>query len=314
MKKYIIITIILLTSFSFANDLSNVEFSIENEDINRFVVEDIDYLKKINKEHTIKYYSYEPIDEVGDYTYYDVAGIERKMVIDKSVLPNNIVWNKKHNIYDKESPLNYDMYYGVDVSKHNGNINWKKVKDAGFDFAFVRIAYRGYGKSGTLLKDERGIINLKEAKANGLKIGAYVFSQSINEDEALEEAKFAVKLLNDSSIILDLPLVYDVETIKDHIARTDDISGEQFTKNAICFLEYVKKSGFTPAIYSNLVWESYYFDMSKFNDYDIWLADYSEFPQTPYHYKYWQFSEFGKVAGITDIGGFVDLNVRFERR
>ena len=207
----------------------------------------------------------------------------------------------------KKSPVGYKMRYGIDISKHNGNVDFNKVKKAGFDFVFIRIAYRGYGSKGNLKVDEMQDKYLKEAKEAGLKVGAYVFSQSINEEEAKEEAKLAIDLLKDYK--LDLSLVFDPETIKGDTARTDDISGEQFTKNAIVFCEEVKRAGITPAIYSNLVWEDYYYNLEKLKDYEIWYADYNKLPQTPYNFKYWQFSEVGIVDGID---GNVDLNVMIE--
>ena len=103
-----------------------------------------------------------------------------------------------------------------------------------------------------------------------------------------------------------MPLVFDPETIKGDIARTDDVTADQFTKNAIVFCDEVKKAGFTPAIYSNMVWEDYYYDLEKLKDYEIWYADYNKIPQTPYNFKYWQFSEVGIVDGID---GEVDLNI-----
>lgn len=277
---------------------------------NNNVVEDINELKQMGKEHSVKYYSYMPeyepyIDNI--YPYFDVGMNQRYLIHNKSLKQNSYEWTSDEGVMSKIPPKNRKMSYGIDISKHNGKIDFKKVKEAGFEFSFIRIAYRGYGKAGNLKEDEMYKTNLKNAKEAGLKIGAYVFSQAINEEEAMEEAKFAVDLLKGYS--LDLPLVYDPETIKGDIARTDNIGGLQFTKNAIVFCEEIKKSGFTPAIYSNLVWEDYYYDLSKLQDYDIWYADYSKIPQTPYNFKYWQFSEVGIVDGVD---GLVDLNIMIE--
>lgn len=289
----------------------DVKFSLgKSVEYNNNVVEDVEVLKQIGKEHSVKYYSYMPEtkpDGENIYPYYDVGMNQRYLIHNKSLKQNDYVWTSDEGVMSKTSPKNRRMSYGIDISKHNGNIDFKKVKEAGFEFAFIRIAYRGYGKAGNLKEDEMCKINLKNAKDAGLKIGAYVFSQAIDENEAIEEAKFAVDLLKGYE--LDLPLVFDPETIKGDIARTDNVSGLQFTKNAISFCEEIKKSGFTPAIYSNLVWEDYYYDLSKLQDYDIWYADYSNIPQTPYNFKYWQFSEVGIVDGVS---GLVDLNVMIE--
>ena len=286
--------------------------SIEYDNI---IVENEEELKKIGKEHSTKYYAY-----INDYSYlsesernsrtfeyYDVANNKRFMKVNESITKNNYKWDDDEGVMSKKSPVGYKMRYGIDISKHNGNVDFNKVKKAGFDFVFIRIAYRGYGSKGNLKVDEMQDKYLKEAKEAGLKVGAYVFSQSINEEEAKEEAKLAIDLLKDYK--LDLSLVFDPETIKGDTARTDDISGEQFTKNAIVFCEEVKRAGITPAIYSNLVWEDYYYNLEKLKDYEIWYADYNKLPQTPYNFKYWQFSEVGIVDGID---GNVDLNVMIE--
>ena len=261
-----------------------------------------------NGRHSVKYYSYqaETLKE-GELQYRDVSGNLRGLLIDSNVNKNEYEW--EGSVYDGFAPKGYEISYGIDVSHHNKIIDWQKVKNAGFEFAFIRIMYRGYGYRGSLNVDERALENLKNAKSAGLQIGAYVFSQATNANEALEEAKFSIELLSD--IELDLPLVFDPETIKTEVSRTDDVKGEQFTKNAIAFCDYVKARGYKTAIYSNLVWEDYYFDMAKLNDYEIWYADYEKFPQTPYHFTYWQFTEAGIVDGIE---GNVDLNVWIKKK
>ena len=283
------------------NNIKKAKFDISTEKYQEYnVVESKSYT---NGRHSVKYYSYqaETINE-GEMQYRDVSGNIRGLLVDSNVNKNEYEW--KGSVYDGFAPKGYEMSYGVDVSHHNRDIDWQKVKNAGFEFAFIRIMYRGYGYRGSLNVDEKALENLKNAKSAGLKIGAYVFSQATNANEALEEAKFSIDLLND--IELDLPLVFDPETIKTEVSRTDDVKGEQFTKNAIAFCDYVRARGYKTAIYSNLVWEDYYFDMAKLNDYEIWYADYEKFPQTPYHFTYWQFTSSGIVDGIE---GNVDLNV-----
>ncbi len=231
------------------------------------------------------------------------------MFLDQDAYASDVVWDIENPISKKGSPLNYNVSIGIDVSKYNGKIDWDKVKNAGINFAIVRLVYRGYGKKGTLLEDQKGIENLINAKNAGLKIGAYIFSQAINIEETLEEAQFAIKLLNDNNITLDLPLVYDPETIRGAVARTDNVTSETFTNNAIAFSKYVLTQNMTPAIYANMIWEDYYFDMAKLREYDFWYADYYDFPFTPYKYKFWQFTEKGIVSGID---GYVDLNMMLE--
>lgn len=205
-----------------------------------------------------------------------------------------------------------DYYYslvGVDVSKFQKNIDWEKVKESGIDFAIVRVAYRGYGKAGSLNEDEYYRKNLTGAKEAGLDVGVYIYSQAINEEEAIEEADYICGLIEEYDVTL--PVVYDPEHVDNDVARTDEVSSEQFTKNARAFCDRVKTYGYEPMIYANMLWEAYEFDLSELNDIPFWYADYENLPQSPYDFKMWQYTQAGKVSGIN---GNVDLNVMYVQK
>lgn len=205
-----------------------------------------------------------------------------------------------------EGDATYSLRKGVDVSSHQGDIDWSKVKADGYDFAFIRIGFRGYGSTGSLNEDRQFSANLTQAQAAGLDVGVYFFSQAINEAEALEEAEFVLKLLDQAP--LQLPVVYDPELIRDDQARTDNVTGEQFTKNTLVFCQAIQQAGYEPMIYSNMIWEGSLFDMKQLEAYPVWYADYEPVPQTPYHFAFWQYSCQGQVRGIN---GPVDLDVQF---
>ncbi|WP_051197451.1 glycoside hydrolase family 3 N-terminal domain-containing protein [Butyrivibrio sp. MB2005] len=225
--------------------------------------------------------------------------------------------------YLKYSDDKYSSRMGIDVSYHNGDIDWNKVKAAGIDFAFIRIAYRGYGQEGKLNKDSKFEDNYKQAKIAGLDVGVYIFSQAINEAEAEEEADFVLNILNGRE--LDLPVVYDPESIlikgtaePDKDARTYEIfeNRSQFTANTISFFKKIKESvyDYTPGIYSNMLWEAHNLNLSeiqaefsKSGDIPVWYADYEELPQTPYNFNFWQYSSEAKIDGVS---GRVDVNVQ----
>lgn len=231
------------------------------------------------------------------------------VVIDPTVLSHSYNWNclKRDGAQiSYEGDSSYFIRRGLDVSYHQGAIDWRKVKDDGYDFAFIRIGYRGYGTEGTINEDKKFKTNLIDAQAAGLDVGVYFFSQAVNEEEALEEAEFVIEQL--SGMDLQLPIVYDPELIRDHDARTDDVTGEQFTMNAIAFCEAVSQAGFEPMIYSNMVWEGFLFDMKQLENYPFWYADYEPIPQTPYHFIFWQYTDKGQVNGIS---GAVDLDIQF---
>lgn len=204
-----------------------------------------------------------------------------------------------------EGDSNYRCRLGVDVSHHNGDINWEKVREAGYEFAFLRIGYRGYGQAGSVCLDRKFLQNIQYAKAAGIDVGVYFFSQAVNEEEAEEEAAFVLKNLEGYD--LQLPVVYDPESILDAEARTDDVSGKQFTKNTIVFCRKIAKAGYQPMIYSNMLWEAYQFELEKLSEYPVWYADYEKLPQTPYAFEYWQYSNEGIVDGIA---GAVDLDIQ----
>lgn len=200
----------------------------------------------------------------------------------------------------------YAIRKGIDVSEHQGDIDWGRVKAAGYDFAFLRIGYRGYGEQGTLCADAKFQQNIVNAHNAGVEVGVYLFSQAVSEDEALQEAGLVLEQLQGHS--LELPVVFDPERIRDDAARTDNVTGEQFTKNTVLFCEKMKEAGYQPMIYSNMLWEAFEYDMEALADYPIWYADYEPVPQTPYYFSFWQYSEKGSVDGIA---GNVDLNVQF---
>lgn len=204
---------------------------------------------------------------------------------------------------------NYSSRLGVDVSYHQGSIDWKKVKADGYDFAMIRIGYRGYGTEGTLNLDTSFHENIKNAQEAGLDVGVYFFAQAINEKEALEEAEFVLEYLNGYQ--LQLPVVYDPESILDDEARTDNVTGEQFTKNTEVFCKRIQEAGYDPMIYSNMLWEAYELDLEQLAAYPIWYADYEPLPQTPYDFTMWQYSNNGTVDGIE---GATDLNIQFIKK
>lgn len=205
--------------------------------------------------------------------------------------------------YEGDSRYTYRL--GVDVSHHQGTINWQAVKDAGIGFVFLRIGYRGYGTEGVMKPDTQFADNIRNAQDAGIDVGVYFFSQAVSEEEAREEAEFVLQMLKGYE--LQLPVVYDPENILDDVARTDNVTGEQFTKNTLLFCDLVREAGYEPMIYSNMLWEAYQYDMTQLEGIPIWYADYEPAPQTPYYFTFWQYTNEGHVAGIS---GAVDLDIQ----
>lgn len=248
-------------------------------------------------------------DEV--LTFVDAHGNWYQTIINPNVPKNPYDKNK---FVSESGKMRYDdgkytSRLGVDVSEHQGDINWQEVKNSGIDFAFIRIGYRGYGQSGVIKADARFDDNIAKAKAAGIDVGVYFFSQAINEDEAREEARFVLEHLQGRG--LDLPVVYDPENILDDVARTDNVTPEQFTKNTIAFNEVIKAAGYKPMTYSNMLWEAFQLDMTRLQEYPVWYADYEPKPQTPYDFTFWQYSEKSTVPGIS---GIADMNIQILKK
>lgn len=200
----------------------------------------------------------------------------------------------------------YRTALGIDVSSYQEDVDWQQVAAAGYEFAFIRIGYRGYGTEGTLNLDKYFQQNLTGAKAAGLKVGAYFFSQAISTAEAMEEALFVLQALNGQS--LDYPLVYDWETISASGARTKGLSNTVLTDCAITFCTAVAQSGYIPMIYYNRPVGYQHYQLDRLTAYDVWFAQYADKPSMYYNYRIWQYSDSGSVPGVK---GKVDMNIAF---
>ena len=197
-------------------------------------------------------------------------------------------------------------YKGIDVSKHQGEIDWAKVAADGVKFAFIRVGNRGYG-SGAIVEDAQFEANIKGAISNGIQVGVYFFSQAINEQEAMEEAKFVLDKIAPYKV--QCPIVIDVEKVADSEARMNKISSEQRTANTLVFLQAVEDAGYEAMLYHNMEMGLLMLDLAQFEEYNKWFAYYNKEIYYPYAFDVWQYSDKGKVNGIN---GDVDLNISFK--
>lgn len=193
----------------------------------------------------------------------------------------------------------------LDVSSHQGAINWQQVHDAGINFAIIRVAYRGY-ETGRLVEDARAAYNIQQARACGIKVGLYVFDQSIDEAEAVDEASLAIRYARTYGC--DMPIYIDSEWGNSKgTGRGDTISPEQRTANIVAFCETVKNAGFTPGVYASASWFYTHLNYSAVSGYNIWVAHYTSnsAPSFSGNWYLWQFTSQGQVPGIATN---VDVN------
>lgn len=198
-------------------------------------------------------------------------------------------------------------YVGVDVSKHTGTINFTSVKAAGVDYVMIRLGSRGYS-TGQIALDENFKENIEGAIAAGLEVGVYFYSQAITQEEALQEANFVIQNLEPYRASVKYPVAFDMEFVSNDKSRVDGLSREDKTTVAAAFLEGVKAAGYVPMIYGDKEWLIKEIDMTKLQNFDVWLSQETDIPDYPYQYTMWQYSTEGVLNGIS---GNADLNICF---
>ena len=192
---------------------------------------------------------------------------------------------------------------GIDVSAHQGAIDWAAVKSAGVSFAIIRVGFRGYG-TGRLVEDSYFRQNLQGAASNGIRVGAYIFSAATNEAEAVEEASLAINLIKGYNI--SYPVYIDMESSGTGTGRADNLSVATRTAIVHAFCRTVANAGYKPGVYSNTTWYNNYLNAPEFTKYSIWLAQYNtHVTYTRTKYDIWQYSSKGSIPGI---GTRVDMN------
>lgn len=261
----------------------------------------------------------ESVKERVEKNYYDVSG--KKVLMEDStfgeiwipVLENVPAFSKDKELLKTRNgrkfyveDLEITSLLGVDVSVHQDNIDWAKVKQAGIDFAMVRLGFRGYG-TGEAQLDENYVQNIEGARAAGLDAGVYFFSQAVTVDEAIEEAQMVIDSLD--GLDVNYPVVYDWEIIYDDSARTDNVPVDVLTDCCVAFCEAIEDAGYTPMIYQNKKTTMFKLDLERLTDYDFWLAEYNSEPTYYYDFTMWQYTSEGSVPGIE---GDVDLNISFK--
>lgn len=183
---------------------------------------------------------------------------------------------------------------GIDVSKHQGTIDWAKVKADGIEFAIIRI---GYGGSAPV-KDEQFENNYKNARANGVKVGVYIYSYADSESDVKKEYEAVINWLGGRA--LDLPVYYDVEDKK-----MSGLSKATLSNYVKTFCDKIENAGYWAGIYANKSWLETKLDMNTLKDYTVWLAQWTSNPTYKGSYAMWQYSDNGSVNGIS---GRVDMN------
>lgn len=204
---------------------------------------------------------------------------------------------RKIEIFEKASDIKVSEK-GIDVSEHQGKIDWKLVKEKGVEFAIIRA---GYGMLESQ-KDKCFDFNYENAKANGIKVGAYWYSYAKSIQEAEQEADVFLKTIQGKQF--EYPVYFDIED------KTQENLGVQLlTDIALVFCNKVQSKGYYVGLYCNPNWIDYKLNKERLKVFDKWLAHWTDRPAYGSEFGgLWQYSASGKINGIaTDV----DLNYSY---
>jgi GH25 family lysozyme M1 (1,4-beta-N-acetylmuramidase) len=189
---------------------------------------------------------------------------------------------------------------GIDVSKYNGEINWRQVAQDDVSFAFIRASVGVVLRTGyELNKDPMFEYNATQALANGIEVGAYHHACFTSEARMRSEAEVFLEQLR--LVDITYPVSIDQEINPARLSR------ERLTELTRQFADIISRAGYTVMIYSyqNFIRDN--IDVEGLGNYKLWLANYNETPKYIAH-SIWQYTSSGRVSGI---GGPVDLNVLY---
>lgn len=190
---------------------------------------------------------------------------------------------------------------GIDVSEHNGVVNWPAAKKAGIGFAVIRIGY------GTTHIDNQWEQNIRGALAQGIPVGIYHFSYALTAAGAKAEADFVLSLLAPYTGKITLPVFFDFEYDTVDYAKKQGVTlgASAFNAHTVAFCERIKSAGYTAGTYYNLDYLRRYVDMDTISGYVRWYAQYSSTPSASGH-DIWQYSSSYTIPGCS---GRFDVNL-----
>lgn len=246
-------------------------------------------------------------EEIEQLTLTLTDGTEQTIDITDDLTRN--AYDKEQFVYQKPEMKYYidgkqSSTFGVDISSRLGEVDFSKLRKAGCDFCMVRIGQRGYS-SGKIVMDENYKTNLEAAKKAGMKLGVYFYSQAISRDEILEEADSLLDAIDGYAITY--PVMFDMESVTDDLARTDALDVATRTRLAKLFMDEIKDAGYEVILYGDLEWLLTKLDLKSLSDYDVCVSQDSDTPDYPYEFQMWQYKS-ATINGIDeDTRLFVSL-------
>lgn len=189
---------------------------------------------------------------------------------------------------------------GIDVSEHNGTLDWGKIKAAGIEYAIIR---GGYGRYKV---DSECIANLKGAAANGIPVGIYWFSYALDAASAREEARKCLETISGYDVTLPIYFDFEYDTVEYAKKQGVTLGRQAFNDHAVAFCEAVEAGGYAAGVYYNLDYLNRFVDTSRLGGYSVWYAQYASSPNIS-AYDIWQYSSSGTISGLSGRFDFNDL-------
>ncbi len=185
-------------------------------------------------------------------------------------------------------------FTGIDVSHHQGRIDWEKVKESDVDFVIIRC---GYAEDKTEYDDRYWEYNVSACERLGIPYGVYLYSYAENVEDALSEADHVLRLIDGKN--LSMPIYYDLE--ENYMIETE----MDFAAVATAFCEKIAAAGYPVGIYANLNWWTHYLTDECFDNWYRWVARWNNECGYDGDLAIWQYYNMGVVDGIN---GDVDMN------
>ena len=191
--------------------------------------------------------------------------------------------------------FNSNGYWGIDVSHHQGEVNWEAIKAAGIDFAVIRC---GYGDDLVSQDDRQWHRNVSECERLGIPYGVYLYSYATDASMAASEAAHTLRLLEGHNP--DLPVFYDMEENRQLVLGVAGLA-----ELARTYCDTLVAAGYDVGVYASLNWWQYYLTDPVFENWYRWIAEWRSSCTYTGRYEVWQYTDCGTIDGIT---GLVDMN------
>ena len=228
---------------------------------------------------------------------------------DKKVFTIEITSNSNYNTnftdkYGNQTNMNINVFFsivGIDVSAHNGKIDWEKVKKDGINFAIIRC---GFGQNKESQDDKYFEYNISECERLNIPYGVYLYSYALDENSAISEAEHVLRLIEGHNPEYGIWL--DMEDADGYKQENGMPSNETLINICITFVEKIKEKGYEDVgIYASLYWWNNQLNSTKLDKYDKWIAQWNDSCTYKKDFVMWQYTSQGRVDGINTN---VDMN------